>query len=854
MKDRLRIVEDDWTYGSYPREEFRWDIIYTVLQYKEMNGMFHLHSGTLTLQDTFAEQMAADRIISQIEKKKYEKRAVAALLPLSRFDHAHIEEIYGELQRERKSFFGVEQIEKEQQRMAQRGIAFDPTGGIDQRRKKEEVLASCKAAIFALTDCRYFPIMKKDLENALKNGKDIYVIADREGGNDIPSKPFLEQMLASGKNGSGKASHSEGGEDSLHKRVRYLLMESRNGGIHLASIEKQVSLQNYIDEKKAVFFAYGEEGLLQCRRMKLDSVVYAVPSGYFAKTVTNQLGETKACVVYIPAGFDVIRWVPIMEKTRISYAHLARLWEMEGDSVYSQRPEELYLCNPRVFMNIYGRSGPNSISDHICLPDGHVWYREDPEQECSGADDVFAKKSISGEVVPKQSDTVRGLFRQFDQRRDRAIREFFHRQGQLQYESAYFNDEMERTEIPWACEEQQRGIFVQAIRVSKNNRAFVKDCEGKMLRNALSQTTKTEQGWRLISNFLFFLTPGLVQVYNAQRRKRPEEQISFAGGHLDYLYETENGERRESFPLFRKACLGRKRNGQYLFFHFALAGGTVTIAGKTFRWKKEDVDPVHRAGWISLYTPLYAEILSSHAAEGISSDKDQCFPVGEGRINLVVVQNEIICVRKGAVLLSGIGVVISLEETFGKVCLEEMHAVPKADGYYELEKKSCTIRLEQPEEVSRQDWEELEWAYGGGMSLILDGVGLCDQGEDAMRSQLEKEGFLSLLSRQTQESQIQKMEKHPRTGIGVTKEGDLVILVYSGRTKLSAGADYTEMIRIARKLYPDIWNLMNVDGGGSAMLGIAMGQDFMELSYPAVSVDSCVGMARPVHTILEIEF
>ena len=94
------------------------------------------------------------------------------------------------------------------------------------------------------------------------------------------------------------------------------------------------------------------------------------------------------------------------------------------------------------------------------------------------------------------------------------------------------------------------------------------------------------------------------------------------------------------------------------------------------------------------------------------------------------------------------------------------------------------------------------------------------------------------------------MRKYPRTAIGITKTGDLVIVVYSGRSKLSVGADYNEMCQIARNLFPDIWCMMNVDGGGSAMLGMAIGNSFIELSYPATSLDSCAGMSRPINTIL----
>ena len=96
------------------------------------------------------------------------------------------------------------------------------------------------------------------------------------------------------------------------------------------------------------------------------------------------------------------------------------------------------------------------------------------------------------------------------------------------------------------------------------------------------------------------------------------------------------------------------------------------------------------------------------------------------------------------------------------------------------------------------------------------------------------------------------LERHPRTAIGTTEKGELVILVYSGRTRHSVGADYREMSEIARRLFPDIKTLMNVDGGGSAVLGMVVNGSFMELSCPSTSSDSCVGMTRPVNTVFYI--
>ena len=79
-----------------------------------------------------------------------------------------------------------------------------------------------------------------------------------------------------------------------------------------------------------------------------------------------------------------------------------------------------------------------------------------------------------------------------------------------------------------------------------------------------------------------------------------------------------------------------------------------------------------------------------------------------------------------------------------------------------------------------------------------------------------------------------------------------MVLVYSGRTWRSTGADYREMIAIARQLFPDIHYLMNCDGGGSAMLGMVTAGDFQELSFPSTSSGSCAGQVRPINTVFYI--
>ena len=77
--------------------------------------------------------------------------------------------------------------------------------------------------------------------------------------------------------------------------------------------------------------------------------------------------------------------------------------------------------------------------------------------------------------------------------------------------------------------------------------------------------------------------------------------------------------------------------------------------------------------------------------------------------------------------------------------------------------------------------------------------------------------------------------------------------MYSGRSSVSAGANYAEMCAIARRLVPDAWEMINVDGGGSAVLGFAVGRRFVEYSWPSTSFGSLAGMVRPVNSLFRVK-
>lgn len=741
---------------SFIRSDYSTDTVYTFFRFREVQMTLAKREGTTTrLTDTLALEMEKDGLITQRQRQDYASAVCREYCHKDCHPEQSPEEMYAWICKTRRAIFGTDALQKAAEKAKDRGCAFDPTGGIDQREKKRQLLEKTASVIFVLTQPELFFLMEEDVAYARRAGKTVYICTD-------PKNPVKPQWF------------------SQPEALRF------------------VTARELPTEDSCLLF-YGEEGFLYCRGLCVDAVVHGIPVGYHAQAMCNQLGNPKPCVVYVPRGLDITPWVPLSAQTRLSYWHLAHLCSTYGDGIYAMTPEQLYSRYPETFVNIYG-------NESGALP-----------------------------ITPQGDD-----FAAFDRSKDEEVSRFLNSFQNLRYRCAYFSEALEEERIRYDSAQKQPGILVHSIRVKKALAADIIRCEkGVTPREKLAAMGMSGTG--VVSNFLFFLTPKLGTLYNDLRADRPREQADAAAGHLDYMLCYRDGKRIETFPLFHKTCIAKAGDGSFLFFRFGLGGGSVDISGFPIRWEKEDVS-AENPGAVCVYTPY-------HTVSHEDGDRETFrLAVGQGRVNIVILRDRVTCIRRGDVILPSVGVVLSLTEEAARPLLCRLK--PLEDGYYDVRELTLSVRLDAPEGVDSEKWEQVRWAYGGGMRLISDGEGLCDG--DSMLELLRRDGWMSPLSRQTQESMLHKQAKHPRTAIGTAENGDLVILVYSGRTWRSAGADYREMIEIARKLYPDIENLMNVDGGGSAMLGLVHEGSFLELSFPATSSGSCAGMVRPINTLFYI--
>jgi exopolysaccharide biosynthesis protein len=84
-------------------------------------------------------------------------------------------------------------------------------------------------------------------------------------------------------------------------------------------------------------------------------------------------------------------------------------------------------------------------------------------------------------------------------------------------------------------------------------------------------------------------------------------------------------------------------------------------------------------------------------------------------------------------------------------------------------------------------------------------------------------------------------DRHPRTAIGYTKDGHIIILVSEGRSESAAGLTLPQMAKILQELGCE--EALNLDGGGSTCMII----NGKKVNYP-----SDKGEQRPVPSVFMI--
>lgn len=545
-----------------------------------------------------------------------------------------------------------------------------------------------------------------------------------------------------------------------------------------------------IEGENALCIGFGEWHLSSIRDFNIDSFVICKSKELMSKALTNSIDDNEKHLIYIPKGYNIFDNIYIVERTKLNYRHIDWIYDLIGSKVYGMAVDELYNSFPHIFMN------PCSDKKNY-LP--IQWNRIENYKE----------------------------YKEYKIEKSKSIQKYINEKyDSIQYKSCEYS------------ENNRDKIRVDTIKINDISKIkpYVK-LWNKAYNPRQYFRNKKVKGNAIVTNFLFFVTPKTIDLYNNLRRKRIYEKTNGSGWHIDYRMQCIDDEKVETFPLYNKAAIGYTKDGKIIFTRKQLGAGDININGFKLSWGKQDINS-GKLSDVNIYTPMGYDKKDFNYAK--YSKK-----VGQDRINIVIVNDHINTIRDGEVLLPCIGSVISLSKEYGEKFIKNLNLTHIEDGYYDVEELKYELNLDSK--------EHLDWSFGGGMFLVWNGKNLFKENTNDFLEELEIEGWTNINSKQTQDSEIHKMERHPRTAIGMTTKGEVFSIVFSGRTKESVGADYADMIEIAYDLYGELEFLMNLDGGASSLLGYVENGELIELNDIAYSNDSCAGSVRKLNSILIFE-
>jgi len=238
-----------------------------------------------------------------------------------------------------------------------------------------------------------------------------------------------------------------------------------------------------------------------------------------------------------------------------------------------------------------------------------------------------------------------------------------------------------------------------------------------------------------------------------------------------------------SEPMGNRVAMGVYRNSR-IIFDVTTHCSSLTLASGIAR----QIDGINRGretNQIVLYTPSYGASTQSKFAgtDVIAAAPD--LPLALGRpITLNVTE-----VREGAVdtAIPARGVVISAGGPAAYFLKENVNVGDTLTARFDVRGSDDS------------DWSEVTQAVGGGSWLVKDNAIFIDW---------EAEGFGPGFAN----------SRHPRTAVGTTCDGKLLLVTVDGRQWISLGATLSEMAAIMKRL--GATNAINLDGGGSTTLSL----------------------------------
>jgi hypothetical protein len=230
-----------------------------------------------------------------------------------------------------------------------------------------------------------------------------------------------------------------------------------------------------------ILIGFGEWCLSSFKKLNVEAFVYCRSNELITRALTNSIDEEEMHFIYIPKEYDMLKHISLVEKTTFNYRMLSWIYNEIGMDAYKRDLDTLLLEFPHVFLN--------SNSDKVL----------DLKFEWSGINKMDYQ-DIPQRLIKKH---IKESYKYLD------INEYV-------YKDKYEND-----------------IRVNYVKLdnSKDLRMSVKTWNNPV--NPRSYFRNNEYGDCLVSNFMFFVTPKTIELYNRIRESRVKEKIHRDGWHID---------------------------------------------------------------------------------------------------------------------------------------------------------------------------------------------------------------------------------------------------------------------------------------------------------------------------------
>lgn len=837
------LTAAEYQFGSCRRKNFRGYSLYDYFELSEFS-VTNRH-GNFFFADYWMEYLQKQKYFTEDLRDLYEKdmkkyfQDNAILWDLSN------ESLYGRLTDKREQVLKKRMKDKaekvlhqEKMRILLEGCQEIPCEkieensfieyGINQQAFLDHFLYKREVVIVAVSSLKWAPVAVQKAKELLYHEKEVYLLLKEKStspvftAKEFETEEFTEKFFS----------------DFWTNGIKPELLRCRSDdfGIRFDRISVSEKLEAAIRRQEVMLIGFGEDILLSVHDLSVPSVVFCKAESVYAKSVLNVYDGNALSIVYIPEEFNIFPYVPVIEAPEITYAQYAGLAKRYGPAIYKEEPCILKKRCPEYFINVF--------SDRL---------------EKDKSRPVEAERAENFEMPAGIFKDIGDLMENLLQRNRVAQKWLGKEKGYTSFIRLH-NFAKESGEKAASASMERAGSFrkpdytlISGLITDSPRKAEVMRIEnyGSFSFRTCMRNSGMLQPPKYLCNFLLYFTPKLLAQYNRIRKDRPEEQLQTGSFYLDYYQERRNGESHCTFPLFNKACIAKSRTGEIRFFHYQLGGGRLCFGDISLKWRSGDVNPLQNGPEqeIILYTPMLSERDGNIRNNKEKQTTEYRREAGENRLNLIIVGEQIICMRQGSVILPSIGVVVSLDGRMREEVETRLKAPLDKNGYYRCSPMSVKIELDPPEDMEISEWRNMQWTFGGGM-MIEDSRCIFDENP---KEAFQKEGWLTPLSIQTQESSVHdEEERHPRTMIGLCGNEKLFLIVFSGRSRHIRGVTYREACSLAREYIPDIRYMMAVDGGASSVLGIAGNDTFMELSYPACNIENGTGIVRRINSIFMV--